>query len=291
VGSDRHTYSAASPVTGLVAGTVYHYRLVATSPTGEAIGTDRTFMTVPNAPEIVGTSSSDLTVGAVTLNAQVATGHGSTVVYFQYGPTTEYTSSTIAGEALPADDATHSVNSRVSGLAPSSTYHFRAVAVNFASVAYGPDETVTTPGIPGVTSGAATDITRTSASISGTVTASLAPTTYHFEYGRGASSEVSTSESSPLSPDAVNQSVGTSLGGLQPGTTYHYRLVATNGLGSIATAERSFTTVAPEAVPGPEPEKIRKCRRGKVRRHGRCVKRHHKHHRKRHRRRHRSEGR
>ena len=76
------------------------------------------------------------------------------------------------------------------------------------------------------------------------------------------------------------------LSGLAPGTTYHFRVVATNGIGTTNGADQTFTTSPASAGgngSGPPPA-AQKCKAGFVRRHGKCVRkthhakrRHHRH--------------
>jgi hypothetical protein len=76
-----------------------------------------------------------------------------------------------------------------------------------------------------------------------------APTEYHFEYGPcpGASATCPASgypskASGSLPPGFGVQSVDAPLPGLQAGTTYHFRLIASNGHGPAQGVERIFTT-------------------------------------------------
>ncbi len=290
VGSDKSDYPAGAEIAGLHPGTTYHFRIVGTSPTGEAIGPDRTFTTIPDPPEVTGTSTSKLVVGGVTLSAEVRTGHGPTVAYFQYGSTSDYSVSTIPGGPLPADDESHLVSTSISGLQPGTTYHFRAVAVNLHSAAYGLDEVFTTPGFPAVTIGSASDITQTSAAVSGVIDPDLSPTTYHFEYGTGAAYGDRTSEGPTIGAAVANQTVSAALEHLQPGTTYHYRVVATNAVGEATSTAGTFTTIASETAPSIPAEHIRKCPKGKVRKRGKCVSNRHRHRHVRHHKKHRGKG-
>ena len=178
----------------------------------------------------------------------------------------------------------------ISGLEPGTTYHFRAVAVNLHSAAYGSDESFTTPGFPSVTIGSASNVTQTSAAVSGLVDPDLSPTTYHFEYGTTGAYEERTAEGPTIGATLRNQTGSAVLDHLQPGTTYHYRLVATNGVGPSTSTGGTFTTAAQVAVPSFPVEQNRKCPRGKVRRHGRCVSNRHKHRHVKHKRNHRRKG-
>ena len=68
-------------------------------------------------------------------------------------------------------------------------------------------------------------------------------TTYQFEYGKTTSygSKVPVSPAS-AGTGVVWQAVSQSVTGLEPETTYHYRLVATNSSGTIQGADSTFTT-------------------------------------------------
>src|SRR5262249_59818836 len=67
-------------------------------------------------------------------------------------------------------------------LGPSSTYHYRLVATNAGGTTFGEDRTLTVPS-PGVSTGAATNVAATNATLTGSVQPNEWPTTYHFEYG------------------------------------------------------------------------------------------------------------
>ena len=57
--------------------------------------------------------------------------------------------------------------------------------------------------------------------------------------------------------------------GLSPSTAYHFRAVATNEFGQAVGSDRAFTTGAEPAAKAPRPKA---CKRGFVRRKGKCVK-------------------
>jgi hypothetical protein len=95
---------------------------------------------------------------------------------------------------------------------------------------------------PTATTGGATAITQTTAKLHGTVKPNNQPTTWHFEIGGTISYGTSTQEQGTIAAGSGNTKVVTDVGGLQPGTAYHYRLVATNPSGSVAGKDRTFTT-------------------------------------------------
>jgi hypothetical protein len=92
----------------------------------------------------------------------------------------------------------------------------------------------------------ATNVKDKSASLKGNVDPNGAATTYYFEYGTteayGSAIPVGKNGAagSGLSPVAVSQA----LSGLEPETTYHFRLVAENEKGKSTGADQTFTTKA-----------------------------------------------
>jgi hypothetical protein len=98
-----------------------------------------------------------------------------------------------------------------------------------------------------VTTGPATDVVETVATLAGTVDPNGAATSYRFEYG----TDTSYGNSVPVpAGDAGSGSepveVAADVLGLQPDTTYHYRLVATGDGGTSSGEGRQFTTMAPD---------------------------------------------
>jgi hypothetical protein len=95
---------------------------------------------------------------------------------------------------------------------------------------------------PVVTTGAATGVTKLSATLNGTVNPDRLATTYHFEYGTTNAYGAST-PSTDAGAGAADVPASAALSGLTPGTTYHYRLVATNAGGTIPGADMTLTTL------------------------------------------------
>ena len=87
----------------------------------------------------------------------------------------------------------------------------------------------------------------TSATVSGTVNPGAQATTWHVEYGTS-TSYGSQSASASVGSGSANVAVTRALAGLAAGTTYHYRVVATNGAGTSRGADGIFTTLAAPVV-------------------------------------------
>ena len=96
---------------------------------------------------------------------------------------------------------------------------------------------------PDVTTGAATGISTSAATIQGQVVPNARSTTYHSEFGPTTAYGSSTA-SRDAGAGVTAVSAGEPIGGLAPATTYHYRLLASNAEGTTAGLDRTFTTLA-----------------------------------------------
>ncbi|HEX7298988.1 MAG TPA: fibronectin type III domain-containing protein [Solirubrobacteraceae bacterium] len=115
---------------------------------------------------------------------------------------------------------------------------FLVVAVAAAAWAAGP---------PVATTGAAKDVTQTTATVTGTVDPQGNDTTYRFDYGTSASYGLQSDQHDAGSGTGPVDAQAT-LTGLTADTTYHYRVVATNAAGADPGPDRTFKT---SAAPGP----------------------------------------
>jgi ELWxxDGT repeat protein len=97
---------------------------------------------------------------------------------------------------------------------------------------------------PSVRTGPVARITQTGAVVNGFVNPNGIATTVRIEYGTSTSYGKNVSVTLAPSNGSVQQSVNASLSGLTPGTTYHCRIVATNGTNSVEGESVSFTTLA-----------------------------------------------
>lgn len=102
---------------------------------------------------------------------------------------------------------------------------------------------------PLATTTAATDVTSTTAVVNGTVEPNGEDTTYVFQYGTTTDYGTTTPVQGPVKGNGA-RAVSATLSGLAPGTTYHYRVVATNPSGTVNGADMTFTTAAPGSAPG-----------------------------------------
>jgi hypothetical protein len=142
IDSDASPHAVSATISDLSPGTLYHYRAVAINFTGTVYGPDHVFFT-PAAPVL-----QELAVGSVGgssahLSVSVTPNDAPSSVHFEYGPSIAYGSSTAAASA-GEDTASHAVSADLTGLAPGTVYHFRAVATNQYGTTSSPDQTFTT---------------------------------------------------------------------------------------------------------------------------------------------------
>jgi hypothetical protein len=77
--------------------------------------------------------------------------------------------------------------------------------------------------------------------VTGTVNSQGLATTYLFDYGKTTSYGSKTASKSAGS-GTTTVAASTTISSLSPGTTYHYRIVATSSAGTSRGADRSFKT-------------------------------------------------
>jgi hypothetical protein len=144
----------------------------------------------------------------------------------------------------PAEDASIPVAADLSDLAANSEYQARLVLTRDGGKTVSPTITFTTKeSAPlAVTESAAADVN--SATLRGTVNPFGLQTTYHFEFGTSTAYGSRTPVGHEVgagngrAPVAASQTIT----GLQPGTIYHYRIVAENSAGQSVGDDKAFTT-------------------------------------------------
>ncbi len=228
-------------ITGLTSGTTYYYRVAATNASGTQQGTIANFTTaLPNSPpEVTTDAATSVTISEAVLNGTVNPNELATTARFEYGIDDTLASPTSTpDQAIGAGTTSVAITASLPGLMPGTTYYFRVVATNSAGASEGTIlsfNTVAQP--PTVTTAAATSITTNSAILNGSVNPNGLATDAHFEYGTD-----STLTSPTLTPDQAiaagftGQSITASLPSLTPGTTYYFRVVATNSAGVTSSA-------------------------------------------------------
>jgi hypothetical protein len=198
-------------------------------------------------PTVTTEAPSSLKARSAFARSTVNPGGLPTTYQFEYGTTTAYGSfspvspRSIGSGTVPLGTA----EERLVGLQPGTTYHYRVIATNEAGEAEGADETFTTPKLPTATTEAASAVKAATATLNAMVNPGGSETSYQFEYG----TTTAYGAKAPVSPKAIGSgTVGVALseaiGGLEPNTTYHYRVVATSEPEVIRGLDSTFTTEA-----------------------------------------------
>jgi multidrug efflux pump subunit AcrA (membrane-fusion protein) len=230
-------------VTGLQPGQIYYFRVVAESNSGTTDGAELTLATpTAGAPTAMTAAASGVGTTSATLGGTVNPNANDTTYHFEYGTTKAFGSETPAVDAGTGTTATQ-VSALVTGLNLGTTYVYRLVATNASGTTTGLTQLFTTSTASAVVTGSASDITATGATLSGTVSPQGANTSYHFEYGLTSSlGDRTATKSAGASSSQV--SVSTDVTGLEPGKTYHFRLVASNLNGTAIGAQETMDTPA-----------------------------------------------
>ena len=245
-------------VGGLPPNAPFHFRAVATGAFGTIYGNDSTFTTAAEPPVAATGTPAAVTNNSATLVGAVDPKGLPTTVRFEYGLTTLYGNTTPPQLVTTAGGIVDFL-SPSGGLIPNATYHYRIVAENTAGTSYGEDVTfevkvgsgVTDPnptGPPSVTTGSVAGVSTASAILQGSVNPNQGTTVVQFQYGLSpAYGQVTPVQGVGNGTSSAAVSIPSS--GLQPGTTYHYRLTASNSLGTSFGEDATFTTAAlPPAV-------------------------------------------
>jgi hypothetical protein len=208
------------------------------------------FGALVHSPNVTATAATGITATGATINGTVnPEGVALTECKFEWGPTTQsgFPNSAPCEQAVPADSADHAVSAHISGLSASgSQYRFRLVAKNADTSS---TSAVQTFHVGAAINGTAASAGSEEATLLGAVVPSGGATEYHFEWG-ATSSYGNTTPAGNLPAGEQALAVFAELSGLSSGTTYHYRLVATNGLGTTTGPDQAFTTsTAPQPLP------------------------------------------
>ncbi len=200
----------------------------------------------PVGPWIESASVTVAPRGQATLEGTVNPEGSETTYHFEYVADPEFRRIGYAGAAGTASISVGSsfedqpVSGQISGLPPSTVYHYRLVATSAVGSATGPDQTFETSPPALVDALYATDVASSSATINAEVDPLGSSTQYRLEYGT--SSAYGQILSGSVGEGTTDVLVSYHRQGLMAGTVYHYRIVITNDVGTVEGADHTFTT-------------------------------------------------
>jgi hypothetical protein len=256
----------------------YMFCLTVRNEEGETRGNEVSFETEALAPTVSGQSVIGVTSSTARVEGLVNAENESTACTIQYGI------ASVSEQETPCEPGTvegyyqQPVGVSITTLEANKTYKYRILAKNATGEAEGAGEFTTPPEPPLASTGEASSIEPTTATIYGTVNPNATgipaqdDTKYYFQYGTTISyghqvpglldqteaeackidhekGEACPSESEAGEGQAA-KAEQSNLVGLEPGTTYHYRIVATNDEGRQTGygEDETFTTPATPPV-------------------------------------------
>ncbi len=121
------------------------------------------------------------------------------------------------------------------------TVHFRIVASNSFGTTFGEDKSFKAPNKPSITASASANVTASTADLIAKINPNGDATTYHFEYGTSPSYD----HVIPIPDESIGNGetpveVSQHIENLDIGATYHFRVVAENQWGEVASSDQTF---------------------------------------------------
>jgi hypothetical protein len=253
-GSGKESVAATAKLMGLTPNTTYHYRLLATNSFGATTGEDKSF-TTSGPPRITNEPTIGITHEAASINAKINPDELETTYHFEYGESTSYgTELPLGGAKLPSGETFAPVSATLAGLTIGTVYHYRLVAENSAGKTFEPDQTLETIPPAPIEATSAIEVTSSTATLEAQINPLGHDTTYYFQYGTQPCKPNPTACTSVPAPPGKDIGAGETpvpvsqpITELKPSTTYYYRAVATNTLGTTQGAEHTITTQPAEA--------------------------------------------
>ena len=221
-GTKKSTTSSGSysiSVTGLNANTTYYYRAYAIVDGEYVYGDVCSFTTRQNVSVTTGSAVSITSSGA-SLGGLISGSDYSLTCGIIYGTSSSLTSSSGTNKSTTSQG---SYSLSVTGLKANTSYYYRAYALVDGVYKYGEVRSFTTNQNVSVTTGSATSVTYSSATLSGSVSGADQSLTCGIIYGT--SSSLSSSSGTKKSTTSSG-SYSISVTGLNANTTYYYRAYA-----------------------------------------------------------------
>jgi hypothetical protein len=241
------TTAVSAVLPGIEGEKTYNYRLVASNEAagGTSRGANKQ-ITPHNVSNLKTEAATNITRTDARLNGSFDGNGQPTTFYFEYGLTGEPYEHVTSVEDAGEPNTPTTIFTDVTSLKAGMTYHFRVVAENTLGLSKAQDRTfVTSPAVKDLSTDPATNVLPGSATLNGSLDPDGYETTYYFQWGK----DTTYGQELPIAPGEDvgttapgSKSVHQDLDNLEPGITYHYRIVAENETGETVGNDQSFIT-------------------------------------------------
>jgi hypothetical protein len=225
-----------------------------------------TFISVPPGTQHF-TAVESMTFNGVSFNVQIDAGiHLSTgQVYAQFTSIDPITGlpPPVGIGFLPPEDGTGRGQGYISfTVSPKAGLPDGTAINNTASIVFDNEPAITTNqsslatwsgALPIVTTGTASGLTSTSATLNGTASPNGYSTSLQFQYGLTTAYGTTVNATPSPVTGSSEQSVSAAISGLQQGTLYHYQIIATDSFGTWYGDDATFTTLVPPYIASVSP--------------------------------------
>ncbi len=238
-------------LTGLSTETTYRYRVVVGNANATRIGAERT-LTPHDVIGLRAEAATNATASGATLNGSFVGNGAATNYWFEYGTSASYGTKLPlpappgASAASPPGPGRTNISLPISGLAPATRYHFRIVADN-GSASSSDDQSFRTSALAPQVKQSVTGVHSDQVILNAQVNPGGADTVYNFEFGTEPCSEVPDPCNFAFADTHIGSNFSFAKGskrllGLEEGTTYYYRAIATNAAGTTYGPDLHFST-------------------------------------------------
>ena len=234
----------ATTIASLLQGTTYYVRAYATNSNGTAYGETIWFTTkIPSLPTVKTNSSYSISFTTATISGIVSSDESADVTErgVCWGTTRN---PTIENNKKASGSGIGEFSVKITSLSEGATYYARAYAINTNGIAYGEQITFTTLKtiyLPTVTIGTVSNVSYTTATISGSVTNDGGADVTERGICWATTSNPTISKYKQSSGSGTG-SFSVSLSNLNEGTTYYVRAYAINSVGTAYGEQISFET-------------------------------------------------
>jgi hypothetical protein len=246
--TDFADHPVQAAISGLAPnGAKYFYRLAVRNENGTERSAVRSLNTGSSAETNPATA---IGLSTATLNGLVhPEGHQYEECFFEWGIATnvgfEHTTPCVpSAGGIPPDSGEHAVSADLTGLQEATAYRFRLMAKNNGTPQVAPVLSFETFGPPRIAAVRASDATEGAATLEAEIVPRGTPTSYRFEWGPTESyGHIAPAAFEPIGSGTSQVKVSTQISGLASASTYHYRVVASGGAGTVQGADHELETL------------------------------------------------